>query len=287
MDYAHKAASWHGQCAASWEGPTHPHPDTAGVPRQFQQLHPCLYDHQYSAQGIGVEGAKQLGQLFKPKRGAGREGESAALLLEFDGPNMCVGEPSRDSTVLRVLTSCEPGGEVPVCAPYCCVKSADVPMQRAALSGVVVLEVGARREMCWETWWIQSVSDGTHRRHRIGVSRRVHAGRAMRHLCSRAKYTLDGHWSRQEDHGNAEQMQNVEMGVLHTAYTCNSVPALFILTGDKGEGQAKLWTRNTSKSVHATQGSLDTVDSLDKRRMQQRQQKTYIEMGGVVPVLGA
>ncbi|KAJ7849851.1 hypothetical protein B0H14DRAFT_3667257 [Mycena olivaceomarginata] len=45
--------------------------------------------------------------------------------------------------------------------------------------------------------------------------------------------------SRQEDHGNAEQMQNVEMGAPHTAYTCNSVPALFILTGDKGEGQAK------------------------------------------------
>ncbi|KAJ7895615.1 hypothetical protein B0H14DRAFT_2558673 [Mycena olivaceomarginata] len=31
MDHAHKAASWHGQRVASWEGPAHPRPDTAGV----------------------------------------------------------------------------------------------------------------------------------------------------------------------------------------------------------------------------------------------------------------
>ncbi|KAJ7887622.1 hypothetical protein B0H14DRAFT_2562783 [Mycena olivaceomarginata] len=43
--------------------------------------------------------------------------------------------------------------------------------------------------------------------------------------------------SRQEDHGNTEQMRNAETGAPHTVYMCNLV--LFMLTGDKGEGQAK------------------------------------------------
>jgi hypothetical protein len=38
-------------------------------------------------------------------------------------------------------------------------------------------------------------------------------------------------------HGNTEQIRNVETGAPHTVYRCNLV--LFMLTGDKGEGQAK------------------------------------------------
>ena len=34
------------------------------------------------------------------------------------------------------------------------------------------------------------------------------------------------------DHGNAEQMLDLETGNPHTAHTCNPVP--FIVTGDKG-----------------------------------------------------
>ncbi|KAJ7862611.1 hypothetical protein B0H14DRAFT_2575280 [Mycena olivaceomarginata] len=58
MDRAHKAASRHGQRTASWEGPTHPHPDTAGVLCRFRHPCSCLYNHQYSAQGIGVKGVR-------------------------------------------------------------------------------------------------------------------------------------------------------------------------------------------------------------------------------------
>jgi hypothetical protein len=41
----------------------------------------------------------------------------------------------------------------------------------------------------------------------------------------------------EENHGNTEQMRNAETGAPYMVYTCNSV--LFMLTGDKGESQAK------------------------------------------------
>jgi hypothetical protein len=75
----------------------------------------------------------------------------------------------------------------------------------------------------------------------FALAGRIHFGRApgeqKRVSVSEQRCRRTQKQSRHEDHGNTERIRNAETGAPHTVYTCNLVP--FMLTGNKGEGQAK------------------------------------------------
>ncbi|KAJ7368937.1 hypothetical protein DFH08DRAFT_796760 [Mycena albidolilacea] len=149
------------------------------------------------------------------------------LWLEFEGPDMHVSALSRDGTVLRVLSGKLTVDEELIIGPT----QEGCPLPGLGTHGSLYLR------------WVR----GGRCAGRLSGYGGIYIGWAP------VRASGDTEDARAEQHhGNMEQIRNVETSAPHTVYTCN--PVLFMLTGDKGEGQAQYALKADAEGETCTDG---------------------------------